>query len=304
MPEQPVIRRYFATNNPRLQSILDDLGPVLDSIDLPSREILGELRDNCLDLYYHGNTLARIELPWRREGYRVKIANKFLVEDPSTQVQGDIELSPELDGLNSYNHKAVNRGYYQRFSVQDDLESFFANTHIEALKHSITKVNYKQELKIEQETIHNNPPTSDFMVIDRQISQHGTSGRIDLMALARRTDADKFQFAVIELKLATNKDLPKVADQLRGYVSRVKESVESYARCYELNYQQKRQLGLLPAFLPDTIAIETNPNSVVGAVAVGGNTHDVNRATQQLKDSHPDLKVVPLDRLSEVEGML
>ena len=97
---------------------------------------------------------------------------------------------------------------------------------------------------------------------------------------------------VIEVKLGKNGELSEaVAEQLEHYVCHIRdEAAEAYARCYEKTYAQKRRLGLIAcADMP--AEIEIDGSEVEGLVVVGGYSQEAMMQAEQLRASHPELRV-------------
>jgi len=124
---------------------------------------------------------------------------------------------------------------------------------------------------MEQVLITDNPPTPDFIIIDRQVADHLNKAQIDLLALIREPGEVAHHFVVIEVKLGRNPELrEKVGRQLSGYVEHIRKHINDYVSCYEKNYFQKKDLGLLQEDMPDSIAIDNNPETVEGLIVVCG----------------------------------
>jgi hypothetical protein len=129
-----------------------------------------------------------------------------------------------------------------------------------------------------------NPPSKKFIIIDRQVADHVSTAQMDLLAL-RRDSVDKpFHFQIIEVKLGRNKELlEKVGEQLTEYVKRVGDHIKDYAKCYEKNYHQKKELGLFKPDLPDEIEIERAAETVEGLVVVCGYSQLGKKAIESLR---------------------
>ena len=156
---------------------------------------------------------------------------------------------------------------------------------------AIRDVNHSEELTFEQILIADNPPSREFLLIDRQVTDHHMHRRLDLLGL-RRLESGRYGFVVIEVKLGKNGELSEaVAEQLEHYVRHVRdEAGEAYARCYEKTSAQKRRLGLITGVsMPDEIEIDGS--EVEGLVVVGGYTQEAKAQAERLKASHPELRV-------------
>jgi len=156
---------------------------------------------------------------------------------------------------------------------------------------AIRDVNHSEELTFEQILIVDNPPSREFLLIDRQVTDHHMHRRLDLLGL-RRLESGRYGFVVIEVKLGKNGELSEaVAEQLEYYVRHIRnEAPEAYARCYEKTYAQKRRLGLIDGpRMPDEIEIDGS--EVEGIVVVGGYTQEAMAQAERLMASHPELRV-------------
>jgi len=96
---------------------------------------------------------------------------------------------------------------------------------------------------------------------------------------------------VIEVKLGNNSELRlEVLEQLKDYVDRIERHFEDYKRCYQENFVQKRELGLLD--IPDDIDIIPG---VLGVVVVMGYSGMAKQSIEDLKQKDPAVKVIQLN---------
>jgi len=155
---------------------------------------------------------------------------------------------------------------------------------------AIRDVNHSEELTFEQILIADNPPSPEFLLIDRQVTDHHMHRRLDLLGL-RRLERGRYGFVVIEVKLGKNGELSEaVAEQLEHYVNHIREYAAAYANCYQTTYKQKRRLGLIDGkSMPDEIEIDGS--QVEGLVVVGGYWQQAEGQVERLKTMHPNLKV-------------
>lgn len=75
----------------------------------------------------------------------------------------------------------------------------------------------------------------------------------------------------------------KAGRQLNEYVDHVRRYIGDYAACYEINYQQKKELGLFAPDFPDKIEVERDAGTVDGLVVVCGYSQLGKQATENLK---------------------
>ncbi|GAF88238.1 unnamed protein product, partial [marine sediment metagenome] len=163
------------------------------------------LRDGYFNLYYKGNSLAKVTI--RKDEYLVSIHRKFATEKV---FRGD----DRFKGLDEP------RGNYIEYRLNPDLlHPFFQKKHLDRLGRNIAKVKSSEEIIFEQMLITDNMEREDFFIIDRQVSETAMKRRkLDLLAL-RQKQNNQFHFFVIEVKLGNNPELrSEVGNQLRGYV--------------------------------------------------------------------------------------
>ena len=244
------ICRYLDPEN--LGRMLRDCGFLIKTVVESRGELDLHLRDNYFNVYFQGNSLAKVTfLP--RDEYKVEIHEKFF-----RGTLGAKKLAYETGGsLNGYARIRVGHS---------KLPALLQKTTINQLQANIRKVHYGEELTFEQLLISDNLPTEEFFFIDRQVTYpHLDRKRLDLLAL-ERIEGNRYRFVVIEVKLGNNPDLrDKVAEQLDGYVSHLSgPAFPEYQTCYQLNYHQKRVLGLLPVS-HEEIHIENGVRGMVEA---------------------------------------
>jgi len=112
---------------------------------------------------------------------------------------------------------------------------------------------------------------------------------MDLLALIRKKNND-YQFCVLEVKLGNNPELRgDVVEQLEGYKKRISENFPDYKVCYQMNFIQKQELGLLN----DSLTVNIVPD-VLGVVVVGGYSGIAEKSIKKLKRKAPNIKVLQL----------
>jgi hypothetical protein len=135
--------------------------------------------------------------------------------------------------------------------------------------------------------ITDNTNREDLIIIDRQVMDRAFKTKMDLLIL-KKDQQGSYRFCVIELKLGNNPELKdKVGDQLKGYMARIDSNFEDYKACYEKNFRQKRELGLLSA--PDLVQIAPGCS---GAVIVMGYSGMARQAIKELRQKHPSIIVI------------
>ena len=102
------------------------------------------------------------------------------------------------------------------------------------------------ELAFEQAIMTDNLNRTDIIIIDRQITDSDLKRkRLDLLAL-KQVDGIKYHFALLEVKLGKNTELKGlIKSQLDGYIDHVRTHFNEYKDCYEKQFLQKVELGLI-----------------------------------------------------------
>lgn len=276
MTEGMVINRFFDPDI--FRRIQKDVKPLVRLINSSDGEYSLQLRKNYFNIYFQGNSLAKV-VPNKNGTYSATIHERFLSEK-----HDKIRMN-----LEDYSRASIN-GKYIVFRIDPkNLHPFFQRKHLEALSSNIRKVNAGEEITFEQVLITDNPPSDNFVLIDRQVADHAMKQQMDLLALTRDSVDRPFYFLVIEVKLGKNPELyGKVGEQLSNYVTHMRIHIRDYVRCYKENYRQKREMGLLGDELQNEIDIEER---VEGLVVVAGYSQRAQKAIQSLLERWPDLKV-------------
>jgi len=249
-----MIKRYFSSKVLiSMKKDFDFLFPMLDNF---FGEVDFSIRDNYFNLYYKGNSLAKVRL--KRNGfYSVSISNKFF---QNSKVKKDNRFSLHLksSGENTIAELPPKLLY-----------PFFQRTYINDLCSQIRIVNNGEEIEFEQSIITDNIDNPAFFIIDRQITETTLKRkRIDLLALKRLSETH-YRFVVVEVKLGKNKDLKQaVVGQLADYIAHIKANINEFADCYEKNYSQKQYLGLIHPPLPSGL-ISIDRKEAEGMIVVG-----------------------------------
>ena len=195
--------------------------------------------------------------------------------DQSSEIHNKFAEGETLKKLEQYsinkpsqNARDSNKNKYVRFNIQpQNLHRFFQRSNVNSLSSKIRAVHNGEEITFEQVLIADNPPSENFIIIDRQVTDHANKSQMDLLALRRDSKTKPFHFLVIELKLGKNPDLHgKVGGQLIKYIGHIREYMQDYVTCYKENYRQKKELGLFDSSLPDEIEIDEDEKTVEGLV--------------------------------------
>jgi len=276
------IQRYFSES--KFQIFKDDIfkgkNPLIQTIIQSGGELDLQFRpDNKFNVYYKGNSLAEVEI--QRANYNIKIHAKF---DPIG--------SADKDGLKRFpkhRFKLESKSDYYNIKInRDELLKFFQAKIIKALSSKIKSVNNGEEITFEQSLITDNLDCEDFIIIDRQVGGGGIAGFLDLLAL-KKNKTGRYKFVVLEVKLGNNIELKgKVVGQIEAYMETIKNNVASFKKCYEINYAQKKKLGIYPDFFPATIQID---DIVDGRIVVGLYSKIGDEYIKELTAKYPNWKI-------------
>jgi len=271
-----VINRFLNPTN--LKRMKDDFKFLLKIIE--KKDCKGELdlalRENYFNLYYKGNSLAKVVFG-KGNSYKISINEKFFLE---TGAAKDTRF-PD----------AVKKGDYSEISLDKKLlHPFFQKKYINQFISKIRKVNNGEEITLEQAIITDNLDREDIIIIDRQIEDKVLKKRMDLLAIRQvEKNKNEYVFCVIEVKLGNNPELKKeVVKQINTYVSHIKKYFNNYKDCYEEQYKQKRDLGLI--INPKYGSIEI-VQPVKGLIAVVGYSGIAKAQIAKLKSNHQGLDV-------------
>ncbi len=256
---KPVIERYLRPEN--YDRVRRDFRPVIRLINGSYGEYSLQLREDYFNIYYQGNSIAKVE-PNKNGTYTALIHSKFVKD-----------LLHDLDRYSDIKHSSNDRNPNGplRFRIQPDhLHGFFQRKHLNRIGARIRSVHNGEEITMEQVIVTDNPPSPGYIIIDRQVADHTNWSRVDLLSLKQDSNG-KYNFVVIEVKLGRNPELRgKAGEQASTYVRHIRKNIDDYSDCYELNYIQKKGLGLFGEDMPDSIAINREESSVRGLVVSCG----------------------------------
>lgn len=275
-----VIKRSIDENH--FTDLARDTGFLVERIRRERGELDLRLRDNYFNLYYKGNSMAKVRVLPGAGGYEVSIHRKFTDEADTASSMAEL------------------KGYSVQKVAAADLPHSLSKQNLNRIASRIKKVNWGEEVAFEQMLITDNPPRPEFMIIDRQITG-GALGRqrLDLLALQKvGTSGDEYGLVILEVKLGNNAELEGdvLEHQLRGYIRTLTDDQANFARCYEETYRQMQIMGLLGEAMPSEIQIV---GPVRGTIVVGGYSgiaSDAILKLRQLKKERPD----PVDELISI----
>ena len=272
-----IINRFF--NPTDFKRIKDDFKFLIKMIE--DKDYRGEfdlaLRDNYFNLYYKGNSLAKVEFG-KKYPYIITINAKFFSNTGANQDQ------------RFFKRKKRKGTYFEIGLDKKLLHSFFQKKYINQFISKIREVNNGEEITLEQAIITDNLDRKNIIIIDRQIEDKGFKKRMDLLALRQlEKGKNEYSFCIIEVKLGNNPELKdKVAIQLDEYVSHIDKNFDDYKDCYEKQYEQKRDLGLIISSTCNHIKII---RPVKGLIAVAGYYGIATGQIAQLKSKHRGVQV-------------
>lgn len=288
------IDRFFGHEGQDWEELKQDLKPLVKLINDSDEEYNLQIRRDCFNIYYQGNSVAQIT-PRNNHTYSIQIHEKFVAGG----------MRERLENHSSSKSSKRSKSAYINFNVKsEDLHRFFQRKHLNIISGQIRRVHNGEEITMEQVIVTDNPPSPDFFIIDRQVADHLNWARIDLLAL-KHAETGKYHFVVFEIKLGRNPELrEKAGRQVNEYVKHIREHIDDYAYCYQRNYEQKKQLGLFDNAknpMPDSILIDREPKSVQGMVVAGGYSRlaerNIKRLHGAIQDNGWDIRVKQMRRM-------
>jgi hypothetical protein len=268
----PIIKRYFSDNT--FIRIHKDFGFLVKFINSTYGEYYFAIREDYFNIYYKGNSLAKI-IPTTKDIYKISIHSKFFE-------------NTKADNAKYFSIKTKSKDYTEIELTTKQLHPFLQKKHLLEIASNIKKVNFGEEISFEQTIITDNLDRNDLLFIDRQINDKSLNGSMDLLAL-RHVKGNQYKFIITEVKLGKNPELKdKVASQSDGYLKHVQKCFRDYKLCYEKQYVQKKELGLIDWVSCNTIEII---EPVEGLIVVGGYSGIAHSQIKELKIKFPNLKI-------------
>lgn len=184
------------------------------------RDLLLEIRDNYIDIYFKGNRLIEIsQLP----EYGVKTHEKFAIGaslGPIRTVEDAKKLVEQLPNIK------------QRIATH---KSHASEIEIE---HLLIRLNNREP-----------NVNSEYFAIDRQGVYGPKNDRIDVLGVcwprAKRQTSRKLDLCVMEVKLNMGGEIGKVADQLKKYYCVLADDLPTIAKNAQALLRDKIDLGLV-----------------------------------------------------------
>jgi len=277
-----IIRRYFSEDI--FEYIKSDFGFLVNKIIQSGFEYDLQIRDNYFNLYYKGNSIGKISFNSKLGLYRIAIHNKFI----SKKIK---------DRFNP-----IEQNNYLIFYLKNNLlHPLFSSNNLLSIAQKVKDVKYQEETTFEQMLMTDNVNRRDLIIIDRQIVDTVSRTKMDLLALSQIKNKDNdYRFCVIEVKLGNNPELRgKVSIQLKEYISRISNNFSDYKKCYEKNFKQKQELGLLSSSLKINIVPD-----VIGVVVVLGYSGIARKSIRELKEKDPEIKVLHLKNIIDLSKVV
>lgn len=254
---------FFERNKEELKKIVDVINKFDGQVDFQIRS------NNAFTVYHLGQGVGRVE--YKKDGiFNIAVSKSFKPVFPKNLVK-HAEIVEEKSN-NTYRVNMKNPSGY------------FTKGYIEEICMAIKNYAHQEERQIQQKILADNIYNPDFFIIDSEISVPGRRDRLDLLGL-RKTKQGSYRLVLLELKLINNKEAEdgKVIEQLNGYENVFKENIEALSKSYEINYGQKRELGLYNDDFPVTIKIE---KEIEKAIIIAGGYTKSKILAQNLKDDN------------------
>lgn len=272
-----IIKRYFSENIFE-QHVKNDFGFLIDKIIQSGFEYDLQIRDNYFNLYYKGNSIGKVSYNTRTNLYKITIHNKFINQ------KIEAKFIPKKEGA------------YLAFTLtKGQLHPLFSSKNLLSMAQKVKEIYYQEETTFEQMIMTDNINRQDLIIIDRQIVDEKHKAKMDLLALAQKSN-NYYQFCVIEVKLGNNPELRGyVATQIRGYIKQITENFSDYKNCYEKNFEQKQDLGLLGK----NLKIDIIPG-IQHLVVVLGYSGIAKESIKELKKKDPEINVLHLKNIIDL----
>ncbi|MDV3429496.1 MAG: hypothetical protein LIR50_21145 [Bacillota bacterium] len=236
------IKRYLDEEN--LKRLTEEKGFLLKNIISSGGELILCLRDNYFNIYYYGNSLAKVSFHSNNK-YAVDINEKFV----SQELLKDPNLKDSYKIVTCKNKEVVYRFTIEHYKLKNLLQK----DYILAIEKNIIK----EKLYFQHGIMQENLIKDNIFFIDLNITDDSADcKRIDLIGL-RNIQGNIYRLVIDEVKLGNYKDL-KEDDfiQTKNYSSHVRENFRDYKYTYEKQYHQLKQLGLLPGNKNESIVID------------------------------------------------
>jgi hypothetical protein len=269
-----VIKRYL--DKDYLERLMNDFTFLPTILSNLHGEIEMSLRDNYFNLYYRGNSIAKVMFK-SGDQYEIVIHKEFY-----SKTSAEIRFE-------NYKKQVKDKDYVHLLVSKDFLHPLLQRKHLTEFCSKVKSRNYSEELLLEQMIISDNSAREDLVIIDRQVTDTKMKGRMDLLALKRQQENNMYGFLILEVKMGNNPELTgSVANQLERYVNHIDKHFVDYKTCYEENYRQKKLFGLIDYPKYENIIIAPG---VEGMVLVSGYSGLARIQIERLRQEHPSIKI-------------
>lgn len=258
------MKRYFSQE--KFERFNKDFQPLFRSLKAFAGELDLRLRDDYANVYYRGNSLAKISFS-KDQGYKIDIHEKFVFGEKEQNV---FERVPAI-----FSCMKRNAAYCIFLLSADLIKIFFQKEFLTALCRNIRNINYSEELTCEQMLITDYLNHDRIFIVDRQVTEPALRGRrIDLLALQRVfADKNQFRFLLVEIKTGKNPELQcDVEAQLSGYRDHLKQEkvFEDWKASYQETYRQLKSIGIFEKPSDETIEIINDTHEMVFVFGYSG----------------------------------
>lgn len=191
---------------------------------LNDRDLIMELRDNYINIYFKGQNLVAIT--YTEDGYTCTSHEKF--SGPASEST-------------------------TRIASEDDVKSLLSEfpSRKDAISHNSKGA---KEIEVEQLIIRANNYekrlNTDYFILDRQLVEPGNrdGGRPDLTGFnwptKNRRSGQEVAFSLFEVKYSLNPDINDLHQQIQGYYDWLKNNMECHVKQHQSILKQKHELGL------------------------------------------------------------
>jgi hypothetical protein len=243
------------------------LAPLLKAVS-GDRDLLLEIRKNCFNVYFKGQSLLRLEKK-AQDIYEPHTHKEFLVGLQELQNTSPFVADDFVRDIPKIKENILRRCP--------------SGTEIEYDQMIVRANNCESRLKTE------------YYIIDRQVAAADPAGQFDLLGFVwPRENRGKncvVPLALLEVKYGPNADIKDLHDQLSRYHEALNRDFESLAENAQLLFRQKLRLGLICGTPEQREALKD--------IRISRNPDDV-RFGIVLVDYNPASRALDLKRLSEL----
>ena len=231
-------KRHFDENF--FKTYKNDLIKLIKTVNEFDRQVDFQIRtNNKFALYHLGQSIGCVECNTKK--FKISTSSSF---EPFSKLS---ETARKELG------KEPNK---PEFSFKN-FNTYFTKSFIQKMCAKIKKRNHQAERQIEQKILADNMHNPEFFIIDSEvIVPNCNNRRLDLLGL-KRANGNNYVLVLLELKLINNQEAKNgdVIEQINSYYKTFNENLSNIADSYEINYRQKKELGIYSEKFPDEIKI-------------------------------------------------